>query len=441
MLVWVGQVVSLLGTTMTNFALTIWAFETTGTATSLALIGTFYMGALLVVSPFGGVIVDRFDRKRVMIGSDLASGLATVAIFLLLQSGSLTLWHLYVAALVMGAFQSVQWPATSAIITLMLPSTQYTRANSLMSLAGPSSQVVAPLLAGALLGVIGLRGILLIDIVTFLFAVSALALVHVPRPVNDADAGALTVRAALDELLFGFRYIWGRRSLLMLQLMFMLGNFLTTIAFTLLAPMILSRTGNNELIYGSVQTIGAVGGVIGGVLIGAWGGFRRRIRGVLVGWLVFLFATVIQGLGRGEPAWAGVPIWGGAAFVAAIATVLVDSSNQAIWQSKVPPALQGRVFSIRQVIAIGIVPLASLLAGPLADNWLEPAMQPGGAWSASLGWLVGVGPGAGMSLAFIACGLLGMLVVLLMGLNPVVREVETRLPDHAGLQQASAAAD
>lgn len=440
LVVWVGQVVSLLGTGMTNFALTIWAFETTGKATSLALIGTFYAGALLLVSPFAGVIVDRFDRKYVMMVSDSASGLATVAIFLLHSSGNLAIWHLYGAALVMGAFQSMQWPATSAVITVMLPKSEYTRANSLMGLAGPSSQVVAPLAAGALLGLIGLRGVLLIDILTFLVAVGTLALVHIPRPSETLDQAGLTVRSTLSELSFGFRYIWQRRSLLLLQNLFMLGNFLFTIAFTMFAPMVLLRTGNNELLLGSVQTIGALGGVLGGVLVGVWGGFQRRIRGVLLGWSIVMVTLVVQGLGRGEPVWAGIPVWGAAAFVGALASVLINSSNQAIWQSKVPPALQGRVFSIRQLIALGIVPLASLIAGPLADQWLEPAMQPGGVWSASFGWLVGSEPGSGMALAFIAAGLLGGVVVLVMALNPQVREVETRLPDHDG-QRAAFAGD
>lgn len=432
LVVWIGQVVSLLGTGMTNFALTIWAFETTGKATSLALIGAFYAGALLVVSPFAGVIVDRFDRKRVMMVSDSASGLVTVTVFLLYSSGSLVLWHLYGAALVMGAFQSMQWPATSAVITVMLPKSQYTRANSLMGLAGPSSQVVAPLAAGALLGMIGLRGVLLIDMLTFLVAVGTLALVTIPRPPESFDTSTLTLRSALSELSFGFRYIWRRRSLLLLQTLFMLGNFLYTIAFTMFAPMILLRTGNNELLLGSVQTIGALGGVAGGMLVGMWGGFRRRIRGVVLGWSIVMVTLVVQGLGRGEPVWAGVPVWGAGAFVGALASVLIDSSNQAIWQSKVPPALQGRVFSIRQLIAMGIVPLASLIAGPLADQVLEPAMRSGGRWSAVFGWLVGNAPGAGMALAFIAAGLLGGIVVLVMALNPLVREVETLLPDHDG---------
>jgi DHA3 family macrolide efflux protein-like MFS transporter len=428
LLFWVGQVVSLLGTSMTLFALTIWAFEATGRATDLALIGAFYTLAMLLVSPFGGVIVDRYHRKYVMMVSDLGAGLVTVALFILLSTGQLAIWHLYVAALVQGAFQSVQWPASSAVIPLMLPKEQYTRANSLMNLAGPSAQIFAPLLAGALLGTIGITGVMMIDIVSFVFAISALALVAVPRAASSASPDG--AGGVWGEIVFGFRYIWQRPSLLGLQTIFLLGNFLYTVAAVLVAPLILSRSGNDELLLGAAQTIGAVGGVISGVLISMWGGFKRRIHGVLLGWALATGALVVFGLGRMTPVWAGLPFWGGSLFISTFFSALIDSSNQAIWQSKVPPELQGRVFSIRQLIAMGVTPLASLIAGPLADQVLEPAMQPGGGLAASLGWLVGTGPGAGMALIFIICGGLGVILALIAYLIPVIRDVERSLPDY-----------
>ncbi len=431
LIVWVGQVVSLLGTSMTNFGLTIWAFEATGQATSLALIGACYTGAMLLVSPFGGVIVDRYDRKRVMMASDAVSGLASCVILGLLLGDSLAIWHIYVIAIVLGAFQSVQWPASSAVITLMLPRSQYTRANSLMGLAEPSSQIIAPLLAGALLGVIGLRGILLIDVVTFVFAVSALAFVVVPRSAGHAS-GALTPRGALAEAAFGFRYIWQRPNLLALQTVFLIGNFLFTVPYTLLPVLILLRTGNDALALGSAQTLGAVGGVVGGVLVGLWGGFRRRIVGVLFGWGVSMGAASLVGLGH------NVLTWGAALFVIFACSSLINASNQAIWQSKVPPALQGRVFSIRQMIAMGIAPLAALIAGPLADRVLEPGMRAGGGLAGVFGGLVGTQPGAGIALAFLVCGGLGVLLALGASLTPLVRQVEVALPDHEPPRRAEA---
>lgn len=427
-LVWLGQIVSLLGSGMTNFGLQIWAFEQTGRATDLALLGVFYSVPLLILSPLTGVIVDRYNRKLLMVLSDCGSGLVSIVVFVLLSNDTLAMWHLFVSAAALGTFQSVQWPAYSAAVTLMLPKEQYTRANSLLELAGPSSQIFAPLAAGALLGVIGLPGILTIDIVTFVFAVSALLLVSVPQPSSDETAPHEQA-GMVQELLFGFRYLLKRRELLALQSVFMVNNFVHMLAFTLFVPMVLARTGNDEVLLGSVQTIGAVGGLLGGIAITIWGGFKRRINGVLIGWAVAQVCIAIIGLGRPAQGWAGLILWGAGMFVASMFAALINSSNQAIWQTKVPPEVQGRVFSIRRLVAWLVMPLASLVAGPLADQVMEPAMLQGGALAGQLGWLVGVGPGAGMAVILVASGLLGVATSMVWYLSPLVRDVEDRLPD------------
>lgn len=437
MWVWVGQVVSLLGTAMTTFGVTIWAFEATGRATDLALIGVFYLVPQLLMSPLAGVLVDRYSRKLMMILSDLMSGLMTIGVLVLFTTGQLEVWHLFVMAGVQGAFQSVQWPATSAAIATMLDKEQYTRANGMMQMADPSSRLITPLLAGALLGALGLQQglllILLFDVVTFVIAIGTLLVVYIPAPRQSEDAGRDN---PWREISFGFRYILQRPSLLALQMIFFLGNFLYSLAFALLAPMILARTGNNELLFGSVQTIGAVGGLTGAIVVSIWGGFQRRVHGVLLGWAAALAAATIIGLGRYEPAWAGLPIWGLGVFLSASAGALLNSSNQAIWQAKVAPDVQGRVFAIRSFIATAVIPLAGVIVGPLADNVMEPAMQEGGTLTGTFGWLVGSGPGAGMSLIFIFVGLIGAAVVLCGYLVPMIRRVEDILPDHDMVEEA-----
>ncbi len=429
--VWVGQLVSLLGTAMTTFGVTIWAYEKTGRATDLALIGVFYLVPQLMMSPLAGVLVDRYSRKLMMILSDLMSGIVTIAVLILFAAGQLEIWHLFIMAAVQGAFQSVQWPATSAAIATMLDKEQYTRANGMMQMADPSSRIITPLLAGALLGLVGLQQglllILLVDIVTFVFAIGTLLVVYIPAPRQSADAGRGN---PWQELSFGFRYILQRPSLLALQMMFFFGNFLFSMAFALLAPMILARSGNNELLLGSVQTVGAIGGLSGAIIISIWGGFRRRVHGVLLGWAGALAATIIIGLGRAEPAWAGLPVWGLGMFLSASAAALLNSSNQAIWQAKVAPDVQGRVFAIRSFIATAVIPLAGLIVGPLADQVMEPAMQEGGALTGNFAWLVGTGPGAGMALIFVFTGLIGASMALSGYLIPGIRSVEDILPDH-----------
>ncbi len=423
-IIWIGQIVSLLGTSMTAFALTIWAYELTGSATALALVGFFFVTPLLIFSPFAGAIVDRYDRKVMMMVSDLASGVATIAILILYLTGKLQIWHLYISSAVQGLFQTFQWPAYSAAITTMLPKEQYGRANGMMSLTDSASNIFAPLLAGALIGVIGIGGIMTIDIVTFVFAVGALLFVHIPNPERTHE-GAAGQGSIWKEAGYGFRYILVRPSLLGLQIVFLLGNFFVSIPFAIMAPMILASSGNNELVYGSVSSAGAIGGVIGGLAMSAWGGPKRRVHGVLAGWAISsVLGVVLMGLGD------SLPVWAVASFAGAFFIPIINGSNQAIWQAKVAPDVQGRVFSIRRLIAWFVNPAAMLIAGPLADYVLEPAMQTGGSLAPNLSWLVGTGPGAGMSLIFVFGGILAMTVGLSGYAVPAVRDAEVLLPDH-----------
>src|SRR5512139_3743434 len=181
-IVWVGQVISLLGTSMTGFATTIWAYEQTNAATALALMGFFFVGPMLLASPFAGALVDRSNRKVMMMVSDVASGFATILILILFTSGHLQIWHLFITSAFQGVFQSFQWPAYSAAISTMIPKEHYGRANGMISLAEAGSNIFAPILAGSLLRIIGFSGILLIDIATFVFAIGALLLVVIPQP-------------------------------------------------------------------------------------------------------------------------------------------------------------------------------------------------------------------------------------------------------------------
>ena len=386
--VWVGQLVSLLGTSMTNFALTIWVYGETGQATDLALVGFFYTVPLLALSPFAGALVDRSNRKLMMIVSDAGAGFATIMVLILFSTGYLEIWHLYVSAAISGASQTVQWPAYSASISTMIPKELYGRAHGLNSLSGNGSRIFAPILAAALLGFVGIRTILWIDVVTFTFAISTLLFVVIPQP-EKTEEGAKSEGSFLAESMFGFYYIWQRKSLLGLQLVFLCGNFFASLAYTLVAPMILARTGNDEILLGSVQSVGAVGGVVGGLVMSAWGGPKKLVHGVFLGWFFSGVALFLMGFGQ---VWL---IWAAASFISAFLIPPLNGSNQAIWQKKVPADLQGRVFSIRRLIAWLINPIAMLIAGPLADQVMEPAMMVGGSLVGTLGGWFGSGPGCG----------------------------------------------
>ena len=428
-IVWAGQIVSVLASSMTQFALTIWAYQETGSATILGAMTTSFILPFILVSPIAGAMVDRYNRKLMMMVSDLGAATATVGILILHSTGHLQIWHLYVAAMINGLGNTFQWPAYSAAISTMVRKEHYHRANGMMSLIDSGPSVFSPMLAGVLLPAIGLTGILILDVTTFFLAIAALLVVHVPQPARtmegQADQGNL-----LREATYGFKYIFARRSLLGLLLFFLTLNFVIGMAAPVFAPFILSRTGNNSASLGAAQSAWAVGAVIGGLLISLWGGFKRRMTSIFVGEaLTGVFALFLFGLGP------SLPFWIAAAAMGAVFMPFTNGASQAIWQAKVAPDVQGRVFSARRMIAWFLDPITPIAAGALADYVTEPAMQSGTWLAHTFGGLVGNGPGSGMALQFIFAGVAYATVVLIVFLFvPVVRELEDRLPDHDRMQ-------
>ena len=427
-IVWIGQIVSVLASGMTTFALTIYMYQQTHSATAMAFVQVAYITPFLLMSPIAGVMVDRYNRKLMMMVSDIASGLATLSVFILFTTGHLQFWYIYVASAVAGVGTTFQWPAYSAAISIMIPKEQYGRANGMMSLIEAGPGVLAPLLAGALIPILGIRGILFFDTVTFGTAILALALVFVPQPSSTAE-GQQAKGGFWKEASFGFKYIFARPSLLGLQMVFFIGNLFSGIGFTVLAPMLLARTGQNTVVLGSVQSATSVGMVVGGIGMSAWGGFKRRVHGVLLGWMLSsLGIEIVFGLGHSLPVWIPAVFFGG------LFVPLVNGSNQAIWQAKVAPDQQGRVFSARRLIAWFTNPISPIIGGTLADFVLEPAMKAQNSSLAQIfGQVFGNGPGSGMSLLIVICGIGGFLVGLAGYFIPAIRDAETVLPDHDAL--------
>jgi MFS family permease len=423
-IVWLGQLVSLLGTGMTQFAITIWAWELTGEATALALVGFFTFAPSVLLSPFAGTLVDRWNRKAVMMASDLAAGAATGILLLLTAADRLEIWHLYVAGAFAGAFNAFQFPAYSAGISLMVRKEDYARAAGMLSMAEAASHIAAPVMAGILLSVTTLGAVLVIDLLTFVFAIGTLALVFIPEP-DRQTAAPESKGSFLHETAYGFRYIFARPSLLGLQVVFLLFNLIATFSAVVVAPMILARTGNNAAALGTVQAALGAGSLSGAVGLSVQGGPRRKVRGVLAGLaLSGLLGEAVLGLGK------AVPVWMVGGFMAGFFIPIVNGSNQAIWQAKVPPGIQGRVFSVRRLIAAIAAPVAMLMAGPAADNVFEPLFMTEATAPPVAASLVGTGPGAGMAFMLLISGIAGALVAFGGYLVRPIRDVETILPDH-----------
>lgn len=423
--VWAGQILSVLASSATSFALTIWAYQTYGSATALGVVSTAFLIPYLALSPIAGVLVDRHSRKLMMMVSDFVAIIATVGILVMHSLGALQMWHLYVAAAIAGLGNTFQWPAYSAAITTMLPKEQYNRANGMMSLVESGPAVFAPILAGALYPLLGLRGILLLDIGTFFLAIGALLVVHIPPPPKTVE-GQAGRGSMLKEALYGFRYIFERKSLFHLLMFFLALNLVIGLAYDVFSPFILERTGNNSAHLGFVRSAAAIGGVVGGLLVSIWGGFKRRMKSIFLGEaFTGVVALVLFGLSR------SLPFWILAAGIGAITGPFVNGASQSIWQAKVAPDVQGRVFSARRMFAFGIGPVVPVLAGVLADYVTEPAMLSDTWLARTFGWMVGTSPGSGMALQFVVAGVLYVAIVAGVYLFvPTVRNLEDLLPDH-----------
>ena len=421
--IWIGQLISVLASMMSQFGLTIWVYQQTQSATAMGLMQVFFITPFLILSPVAGVLVDRSNRKLMMMVSDLAAVLATFGIFIIYASGNLQVWHLYAAAALNGAGNTFQWPAYSAVISTMVPKSQLGRVNGLTSLMETGPGVLAPALAGALMPVIGLSGLLFFDFGTFFIAIGSLLFVIVPPTPITSQGTQANQGSIFEQALFGFRYIFSRPSLLGLQMIFFFGNLFSGMQFSLLAPMILARTQQNSLIFGSVESMAAVGGILGGLVMSAWGGFKRRVNGVLLGWMLASLGIILLGLGR------NLSIWIPAAILSMIFSALIDGSNQSIWQAKVAPDVQGRVFSARRMIAWFTNPISPLIAGTLADYVFEPQMRSSSQLANLFGWLVGTGPGAGMGLLVCLSGAACLLIGLSGYFIPVIYKAEELLPD------------
>ncbi len=418
--VWMGQLVSNLGSAMTAFGLGIWVFVETGSATQLALIVLAARLPMLLVSPFAGALIDRWDRRWAMILADGGAAVGTLATVLLLVTGNLEIWHLYLTLSFSGLFSAFQFPAYSAATTLLVEPDHYARASGMVQLAGSIGQVAAPTIAAVVVVWSGLTILFVVDFVTFLVAVATLLRVRFPAAEPSKRIGR-GVRGLLLEAKEGLNFVVEKRALLILMLSFVVVIFEFEFQGVLLITLLLYIT--SEQAAGIIVSIGAGGIVAGSLALTLWGGPKNRVRGIYLPILAMGVGLLLMGL---RPS-ISLVVFG---IVLMNAThPIAGGSSQSIWQSKVPPSLQGRVFAIRQISAISAAPIAFLLAGTLADHVFEPLMADA---TASLGAVIGSGPGRGIGLMFVLAGLFTVAIVAVAWNLPSIRNLETTVPDLEG---------
>jgi MFS transporter, DHA3 family, macrolide efflux protein len=421
LVIWSGQVASNLGSGLSGFALGIWVYRETGSATALSLITLFATLPNTLLSPLAGALIDRWGRRSVLLINNFGAGACTLIMAALYWAGVLEMWHVYVLVCASRCFGVFQLPAFAATTPLLVHRSQLVRANGMAQIGPAAGQIASPILAAALMEVIGVGGVIFIDFLSFLFAAVTLLVTRIPPVSTESREGQGTL---LYESFYGWTYIRKRPGLLGLLLFFAFANYCLSVVQILLTPLVLSFGTAKTL--GAVLTTGAAGALIGGIALGVWGGGGSRSRRIPI----ILGFTLVQGatllLGGLRP---NALLVASALFIALFAFPIIRGSSEAIWQSKVPQDLQGRVFSIRRMIAGVAFPLAGASAGPLADRVFRPLLMPGGALADSFGRVLGVGPGRGEGLMFMMFGVLTLLSVAVVYSYRPVRNVETELPD------------
>jgi MFS family permease len=419
LVIWLGQLVSLIGSGLTEFALGVWVYQRTGSVIDFALVGLFVGLPYIFFSPIAGALVDRWDRRWSMILSDTGAGLCTLALGYLFFTNQLDVWHVYAIGLASSMFGTFQWPAFSALTTLLIPERHLARANGLVEFGFAASRSLAPLMAGLILLAVPIHALILLDVGTFFVAVTTLLLVRTPQPAPAERAEQHAPGSLSRDLRFGWSYIRRHPGLLALLTWFTVINFGVGSFRALLTPLVLTFASPQEL--GVVLSIGSTGLLAGSVAMSVWGGPRRRIHGVLGSGLLFGIAIAVSGLS------SSVALAAAATFCYFLSHPIINSTDQAIWQSKVAPEVQGRVFGIRRAFEWSTGPMGFLASGLLADRLFTPMLMPGGSLATSVGLVLGVGPGRGIALLLLVLGALPILASLVGYLYRPLRHIETDL--------------
>lgn len=414
------QTLSLIGSRMTSIGVGIWVFTQTGKTAPLLLTSFFNELPGMLAGNLAGVLVDRWDRKWVMILSDLGEAIGSVLLIISFLSGRFEVWHLYAVAFLQGVFGTLHGPAERAATTVLVPEEGRERANAIKETSFPLAGIVAPVFTGLLYVSIGIAGIIFIDLLTFLMAVIFVGLVHIPPP-QQSEFGLESQGGFWREARGALHFMNRRRALLGFMLITAFINFMLNGPLDLTLPYLILLT-NSEKVAGAIIGVTSLGAFAGASLIAIWGGTRPRMKTILAGWIVTGIMFLLFGVLR-----APIPI-GVTLFVLSFNLPLVQALYISILQAKSPPDLQGRVFALNDQFSLIGSTTSFLLTGFLVDQVINPAIKTK-AWEI-LKPVLGNGPGAGIGLVQVATGAIILITTLLVFASVNIRHLETHLPDY-----------
>ncbi len=401
--IWTAQAFSLLGSQLVQFALVWWLTIETQSEIVLATAAMLASLPQVFIGPFAGALVDRWDRRRVMIVADGGIAAATALLLVLHRAGAMEPWHIYALMFVRAVGGCFHWPAMQASTSLMVPKAQLSRVAGMNQTLQGAMSIASPALGALLVSLLPLHGVLAIDVGTALLAILPLFFIAIPQPEKGETAEGQSSPTVLQDLLSGFRYVWSWPGLFIVLMMAMLLNFLSAPSFSLMPLLVTKYFGGEALEIGALQSMLGVGLLVGGLTLSAWGGFRRKIITSMGGIIGGGVGMLIVGLAPASLFWmalAGI-------FVIGFMNPLINGPLMALVQARVDPKMQGRVFTLILSLATLMSPVGLAAGGQLAARF-----------GVNL-WFVLAGVAMG------GCGLLGFALPAVMNIEEDVHTIAT----------------
>lgn len=406
LILWSTQGISQLGSSITAFALTLWLYENTGSALSTAALAICTYVPYVLMSIFAGALTDRFDKKKTMLVCDVFAAMCTVIVFVLFQTDSLMVWHLYALNAVSGLMNTVQQPASEVAMTLIIPEKHYQKTSGLCSLSRSLISILNPLIATALYSFTGLNGVIAVDLGSFLIAFLAL-LFFIKIPEHQSAKSESVLNLAKEGLVF-----LKKNPMIMTLILFMAGVNLVASAFDATLPgYVLPNPKGGSEILGIVTSCAGVAMVAGSLLVSVLPEPRDRVR--------VIYLTMLFSLGTENflLAFSREPVlWCTGQVIGWFLVPIMSTNLEVILRTSIPVELQGRVFACRNTLQYFTIPIGLFFGGFMVDNVCEPFMHIN-ANVRVLNRLFGTGKGSGAALMMFLLGASGVLICLLMGKN------------------------
>lgn len=419
-LLFAGQTVSQMGSAMTGFAVIIWAYTQAGEVMASSVLAFCSAVPYLIVSLLGGAVADRFSKKRIMLVCDAAAALGSLAILVCLHVNCLQLWILCAVNMLNGFMNAFQGPASQVAVSLLVDQKDYVRIGGIQSAAGALTGMLNPVLGAALLGIGGLKAVLMVDLATFLFAFSTL-LIFVKIPETFEYGEAVTFHDIKCSMKESVSFLKVENEILLLLVMYGVLEFMGAISFdSMYSPLLLARTNNNEMIVGIVSSVAAAGSMAASLMLTVIGQPEKKISPMFAGSILCLLGIMFFGMGRSLGWWCIV------VFCGCFGAPVYQTYQTAILRERVPIHMQGRMFAMQGMITQILAPVGYLIGAVLADYVFEPFMQREGMMQALCAGIVGEGSGSGMGILFVLAGFLGIVIILALHNNEKIRNLDSK---------------